>query len=437
MAIIGLTHNEDLSPRVSRSITTKVAIGLAPQNDKDHPKRLDHFVFLQKGLRNGKPGWFPNEEMAKHFGQNPREVWITFLDNDVDTVFRTSFAAYVQRGCWCKGDGVNAQRRGTTEEIKAGKWPDFVPFAGPCANTDAKGNHCPFIDNRKCAPSGDLYFMLADFPALGSICRLHTSSYQSIRQIYSGLIDIKNVSGGRLMGLTAKLFVHPDKSIFEQEGKARSGVKHVLGIEVRADDIRSLQTRMLDTAMTFQNIKGLLGGQTVVVDENDEERGEELTAEFYSDRGGDLEGEVIEGEPVRRVEAENTSELEDEAHALMTRLAMNKARRDAEIGKNKARLREFVEELKAKIAAREKGPGKAGNATDSSLAGGGNAGGTRVDAAADAAAKKEEAMKQSGKKNPPRKAEAAPEVSDKDPMHVTHEDAASVSQPQQQPGFDF
>jgi len=48
----------------------------------------------------------------------------------------------------------------------------------------------------------------------------------------------------------------------------------------------------------------------------------------------------------------NEPALTDEAHALMTQLVMNKAKRDAEIGKNKDRLPAFVEELKQRLAAR-------------------------------------------------------------------------------------
>ena len=65
------------------------------------------------------------------------------------------------------------------------------------------GNGCPELAAGLCKPSGDLRFVLADFPRLGSVCRIHTSSYRSIRQIHSALEEIQTFTGGRLAGITA------------------------------------------------------------------------------------------------------------------------------------------------------------------------------------------------------------------------------------------
>jgi hypothetical protein len=56
--------------------------------------------------------------------------------------------------------------------------------------------------------------VLADFPRLGSVCRIHTCSYRSIRQIHSPLQEIQTFTGGRLAGITVKLTVRPEEDPF-------------------------------------------------------------------------------------------------------------------------------------------------------------------------------------------------------------------------------
>jgi hypothetical protein len=65
-----------------------------------------------------------------------------------------------------------------------------------------------------------LRFVLADFPRLGSVCRIHTSSYRPIRQIHSALQEIQTFTGGRLAGITGKLVVRPGEvAYFDRKEK--------------------------------------------------------------------------------------------------------------------------------------------------------------------------------------------------------------------------
>jgi len=74
------------------------------------------------------------------------------------------------------------------------------------------GNGCPELANGQRKPGGDLRFVLADFPRLGSVCRIHTCSYRSNRQIHSALQEIQPFTGGWLAGITAKLTVRPEEA---------------------------------------------------------------------------------------------------------------------------------------------------------------------------------------------------------------------------------
>ena len=221
MPIVGLTHNSDGTAVLRRSVTTKIAIGLPPKDKSGHPQRLDHFIFQRKAQRGSgmraEVLWEIDPEKTEHYGKGCREVEIILLDNAPDRVFRTEYAWWTatQKQCW--GDGETATRR-TPHNARGENWE-------PCAN-----DNCLDLLEERCRPSGDLYFLLAAYPTLGTICKLHTSSYQSIREIYAALEDIRNYTDGRLNGLHVKLFVRPEKNAYrDSEGNRRSGTKHVLG----------------------------------------------------------------------------------------------------------------------------------------------------------------------------------------------------------------
>ena len=48
--IIGVTHDQDGRVIQRLSVSTKVSIGLPPNGDRNHPTKLDHFVFLRLGI---------------------------------------------------------------------------------------------------------------------------------------------------------------------------------------------------------------------------------------------------------------------------------------------------------------------------------------------------------------------------------------------------
>ena len=273
MPIVGLTHNSDGSAILRRSVTTKIAIGLPPKDKSDHPQRLDHFVFQRKGQRGSGMSaevlWEIDREKTEHYGKGCREVEIILLDNVPDRVFRTEYAWWTatQKECW--GDGETATRR-TPHNPRGENWE-------PCANDD-----CPDLLEDRCRPSGDLYFLLADYPTLGTICKLHTSSYQSIREIYAALEDIRNHTNGRLIGLRAKLFVRPEKNTYQDdEGNRKSGTKHVLGLELAANHVKHLADQVPAPSEASEAVDRQLASHEVEIDDAEEEQAPALKAEFY------------------------------------------------------------------------------------------------------------------------------------------------------------
>jgi hypothetical protein len=146
-------------------VSTKVSIGLPPNGDCNHPTKLDHFVFLRKKKTANRVEWEVDPDLAAHHGDQCRELHIILIDDDVENIFPSSYAWWTatERKCW--GDGASATRR-TAEKPGGQPWQ--------C------GNGCPELAAGQCKPSGDLRFALADFPRLGSVCRIDTNSYRSI-----------------------------------------------------------------------------------------------------------------------------------------------------------------------------------------------------------------------------------------------------------------
>ena len=196
--IIGVTHDNDGRVVQRLCVSTKVSIGLPPNGDRNHPTKLDHFVFLHKKKTANRVEWEIDPELTKHYGEQCRGLHIMLIDDDIENVFPTSYAWWTatERKCW--GDGTSAIRR-TPEKPSGQPWK-------PC------GNGYSELDAGQCKPGGDLRFVLADFPRLGSVCRIHTCSYRSIRQIHSALQEIQTFTGGRLAGITAKLTVRPEEA---------------------------------------------------------------------------------------------------------------------------------------------------------------------------------------------------------------------------------
>ncbi len=159
--IIGVTHDQDGRVVQRLSVSTKVSIGLPPNGDRNHPTKLDHFVFLRKRKTAGGVEWEPDPELIQHYGEQCRELHIMLIDDDIENVFLSSYAWWTATERKCSGDGASAIRR-TSEKPGGQPWT-------PC------GNGCPELAAGQCKPSGDLRFVLADFPRLGSVCRIHTT----------------------------------------------------------------------------------------------------------------------------------------------------------------------------------------------------------------------------------------------------------------------
>ncbi|MGH9895152.1 MAG: hypothetical protein ACREA0_24840, partial [bacterium] len=199
MGILGLTHDENGVALERLPVTIKVAIGEGPEpgDQNGHPRRLDHFIFKRKTLRGQDVVWEPAADIAQVYGDKPTELGIIFLNDDPREVLHTEYAWWTPTGCKCQGELVQIENgdsaryemraiRRTQKHPEGELWPaNYKYIDGPKKGQPVPpcGDGCPDLGRGDCRPSGDLYFILEKFPTLGAVCRIHTSSYRSVRNL--------------------------------------------------------------------------------------------------------------------------------------------------------------------------------------------------------------------------------------------------------------
>ena len=300
MGILGLTHDESGTAFEKLPITIKVAIGEGPEpgNENGHPRRLDHFVFKRKTLRGQDVVWVAAPDIAQPHGEKPTELGIIFLNDDPHEVFRTEYAMWTPAGCKCRGELAQIVNGGIRFEMQATRrtqkhpegesWPGKYKYVeGPKKGQPVEpcGDGCPDLECGDCKPSGDLYFILEKFPTFGAICRLHTSSYRSIRNLSNGLMQIRRLNGGSLSGIKAMLKASPEKIAYsDRDGTRHTSVAYILSLAIEGADLRTLVANMTEPARLLSegrpNIEVSRGVQCVV-HEADGGRAKEIAGEFY------------------------------------------------------------------------------------------------------------------------------------------------------------
>ncbi len=364
MGILGLTHDENGTALEKLPVRVKVAIGEGPEpgSQNGHPRKLDHFVFKRKTLRGQEVVWDPAPEIAKLYGEEPTELGIIFLNDDPREVLRTEYALWTTAGCKCHGDLVQiVNGNGPKYEMRAvrrtQKHPEGEPWPGNYKYTEGPkkgqpvqpcGDGCPDLERGDCKPSGDLYFILEKLPALGAVCRLHTSSYRSIRNLSNGLMQIRRFNGGRLTGMKAVLRATPEKIWYsDRNGSRHTSVVYILSLEMSAAGIPGFIPSPAGPVKSVDQSEGatdLSREMQYAVREPEEERAEEIAGEFYPD------GDSALSEPV---DSPNGPTEEDEQVAricdLARRLGYNEAKTKMKLGQWAGKLAGLEAELLSEL----------------------------------------------------------------------------------------
>jgi Recombination directionality factor-like len=346
MGILGLTHDENGTALQKLPVTIKVAIGEGPEpsNANSYPRKLDHFIFKRKTLRGQDVVWEPAPDIAQAHGDKPTTLGIIFLNDDPREVFRTEYALWTPSGCRCHGELVQiANGEGMRFEMRAirrtQKHPEGEPWPGNYKYADGPkkgqpvepcGDGCPDLERGDCKPSGDLYFILEKFPTFGAICRLHTSSYRSIRNLSNGLMQIRRLNGGHLTGIKATLKASPERiSYTSHDGTRHTSVAYILSLEIGGTDLRTLVANMTEPIRLLgegHSAASISPATQIVVTETDRDRAGEIAGEFYPSL------EPASDEPDHSLDPSRNSEVLNRICDLCRQLGYNDAKTHMLIG---------------------------------------------------------------------------------------------------------
>lgn len=295
--IFGVTHDVDGEPIKRATIGFKLSVGEAPTPERNYPRRLEHFIVA---VKTGERGTWQEDKMftshlrEKYCGQAPfRELDIVLLSDEPEEIFRTEFAWRTQTQLICHGDGRDAARRfhafpaEDQQKIQSDtplRANDWIEIPGEC------GQQCPYLQQRACKPSGDLYFMFPERPVLGSVATLHTSGWESIRRISASLHEIKAAVeqyGGSLKGLRLKLVARPYKATYVDKEQRKSSVQLGFNLEFREQDHRTLLPALIQRSKEFKQVVGEVIDIEALPDED-------IGKEFYPNQNQQQEQRAAE-----------------------------------------------------------------------------------------------------------------------------------------------
>ena len=202
MPIKGLSEQVRL-PRLG-----KIHLGVKVQGAKtEYPQPVDYFVCPP--------------ELKQFLGEEkPTQLTIIFPTDNPDqwaSCFYRAYSSY--RGLVCRGDGEAATRMVDLDQVVDAKTGEVIPKdrhpnSWPIAHRDTKrvayyeidcpGPACPDFQRKGCRPVMTLQFLLPSYPTLG-IWQVDTSSWNSMRNVLSGVRLVKTFLDGRVSGIPLTL----------------------------------------------------------------------------------------------------------------------------------------------------------------------------------------------------------------------------------------
>lgn len=170
----------------------KIHLGIKKVNNKgvEYPAQTDYFVVSASDTT---PEWAVNA-FHEVYGEQPKELDIMFPLNDRESCFPQAYKRYSKAGLECKGNGITAVQ--TVE--------------GKLVEIDCNPETCEHFQKNNCHLRGHLQVMLPNVPGMG-VWQIDTGSFNSVRNINSGLAFVASLTNGRIAMIPLKLVIRPHK----------------------------------------------------------------------------------------------------------------------------------------------------------------------------------------------------------------------------------
>ena len=184
--------------------------------------------------KNGKPKWEkktrPKEtdyfvcpaEIKKVYGDEPKELNISFPMNDPEVIFPQCYKWYgSSAGLKCRGDGETALRLNEdTKEMEERECP------------------CELLEEGKCQQRASLVFMMPGIK-IGGVYQIDLSSYHSIVDINSGIDYARALLGDQIAFVPFKLKRVPKET--HNDGKKQIHFTLQLELDITSEQLTELQ----------------------------------------------------------------------------------------------------------------------------------------------------------------------------------------------------
>src|SRR5262245_51328381 len=194
------------------------------QSGAEYPRALDHFNLTDAPA------------VKEVYGDKPTDFFPLLLpSNDNASFWRTSRSAYGRgTGLFCRcEDGVTAMRvnKGIVKDgARKGQPADPQGFEfiqaegldvdeGDLFELPCPADECPYWEKKMCKNLASFDFYLPKVAGFGTWC-IQTSSFNSIRNIESTLVALRDALGGQIAGIPLGLRLVPQQA--QVDGKAKT-----------------------------------------------------------------------------------------------------------------------------------------------------------------------------------------------------------------------
>ena len=289
----------------------KIRLGIkkvSQKTGKEYPSETDYFVCPA--------------EIKKFYGDEPKELNISFPMNDPEVIFPQCYKWYgSSMGLKCRGDGETALRLNEeTKEMEERECP------------------CELLEEGKCKQRASLVFMMPGIK-IGGVYQIDLSSYHSIVDINSGIDYARALLGDNIAFVPFKLKRVPKET--HAEGKKQIHYTLQLELDITEDDLAKLQEG-----------KRLFWGQNRQYEIESPKPEDDINPAFDSK----AKGAVIEPETEGEVKKEKEKEAKDQEKQKETKEPIKEKSKEQdlkkEIEESRARetqLKKDQEEGKSKL----------------------------------------------------------------------------------------
>lgn len=205
-------------PILRPQVGLMLSIGEPPTEQRNYPKKLDHFR-----PKPGSEGQFEPAvaRFVEKYGATPKVLDIILLSNSVEAVLDIRYLAWGTSGLKARGHtnfALNPDGMGGPDRVTA--YPENSPTAREVEITGLDDENAVKLELKL---YGSLFFALEGVTGLTTLAQITTTSRRSMMNLLSGITQVLSLTGGQMAGIPLELAVRPARTrYFDEKKKKRS-----------------------------------------------------------------------------------------------------------------------------------------------------------------------------------------------------------------------